>query len=235
MNAYGYIYKTVNLLNGKIYIGRRKGQFNRAYHGSGMILKRALKLHGGHCFLTEVLSYAFDKEELEHLEIQHIRAHRQSLPSHMIYNISDGGAGGFTGGSHTEETKRRLSETRSGKNNPMYGVRLVGKLNPMFGKKRSETTRVKIGIANSKHRGSDHGNFGKVRSEEFKRNLSKARKGQWGWWNIGTHLSEETKGKISESAKKRVGILNPFFGRHHSEETKQKIRESKKQRLLACV
>ena len=38
-----------------------------------------------------------------------------------------------------------------------------------------------------------------------------------------TH-SDETKRKISESAKKRVGSKNPFFGKKHSQETIQKLK-----------
>ena len=35
---YGYIYKTTNLVNGKIYVGQHKGEFTEDYIGSGTSL-----------------------------------------------------------------------------------------------------------------------------------------------------------------------------------------------------
>lgn len=43
---YGYIYKTLNLLNNKIYIGQKKGKFNSNYFGSGLLIRRSIKLKG---------------------------------------------------------------------------------------------------------------------------------------------------------------------------------------------
>ena len=40
-----------------------------------------------------------------------------------------------------------------------------------------------------------------------------------------TIILKEAK-KISEAAKKRIGILNPMYGKHHTEATKQKLREA---------
>ena len=40
---YGYIYKTTNLLNGRIYIGKRKGDFDNNYFGSGRYLLNAVR------------------------------------------------------------------------------------------------------------------------------------------------------------------------------------------------
>lgn len=51
------------------------------------------------------------------------------------------------------------------------------------------------------------------RSEEIKKKISKS--------NMGKHLSEETKLKISEACKGK----SSFQGKHHSEETKKKISE----------
>lgn len=41
---YGYIYKTTNLINGKIYIGQHKSEeYDSSYYGSGKKILRALK------------------------------------------------------------------------------------------------------------------------------------------------------------------------------------------------
>ena len=55
---------------------------------------------------------------------------------------------------------------------------------------------------------------------------------------FGKHHSEETKRKMSEAQKGesnpmygRAGNKNPFFGKHHSEESRKKISEAKKGRI----
>ena len=236
MNWYGYVYKTINLLNGKIYIGRRKGPFNRAYHGSGIILKRAVALHGASNFLTEVLSWAADFNELCALEIQHIRAFRQSLPTDMLYNISDGGLGGNTGHPASEETRRLMSEAKRGEKNNMYGVHLTGELNPMWGRNHSEETKKKMRkehrISTSHPAGWKHGNYGKVRSKEIRRKISEAKKGLVSTFK-GHHHSEKARAKLSLAAIMRTGARNPFFGHHHSPETKAKISASKTRMVIS--
>ena len=43
--------------------------------------------------------------------------------------------------------------------------------------------------------------------------------------NLGKHLSEETRQKLSEAQK---GENNPLFGKHHSAETRKKMSEAQK-------
>lgn len=59
--------------------------------------------------------------------------------------------------------------------------------------------------------------------------------------NTGHYDNPERSFKLSQSAKKRVGQLNPMYGKHHTEETKQylrqinqgkKITEEHKQKLI---
>jgi hypothetical protein len=230
VNWYGYVYKTVNLLNGKIYIGRRKGPFDRSYHGSGIHLLRAVKLHGPQNFLTEVLSWAADLNQLCALEVQHIRAFRQNLPTDMLYNIADGGIGGNTGHRASEETRRLMSDAHRGAKNHMYGVRMTGRMSPMFGRKHSDEAKKKMGESHRKIFGSAHGNFGKVRSAETREKISLSKKGKT---HVGVPHSEETKKILREKriAGNYTGSRNSFFGRHHSDETKRKISESKRAAL----
>lgn len=44
---YGYVYKTTNIINGKMYIGQHKSEkFDESYKGSGVILTKALEKYG---------------------------------------------------------------------------------------------------------------------------------------------------------------------------------------------
>ena len=54
---YGYVYKTTNLINGRIYIGKHHGGILPGYLGSGLLLKRAIRKYGRENFRLEVLSY----------------------------------------------------------------------------------------------------------------------------------------------------------------------------------
>ena len=42
----GYIYKTTNLINQKIYIGQKRGRFNPGYFGSGVYITKAINKYG---------------------------------------------------------------------------------------------------------------------------------------------------------------------------------------------
>ena len=81
------------------------------------------------------------------------------------------------------------------------------------GSKRSEETRKKMSEA-------DKGNqkwLGKHHTEESKKKMSEAHKNKT--------LSEEHKKHIGEANKGRKGSQH-WLGKHHSEETKQKMREA---------
>lgn len=57
-NMYGYIYKTTNLINGKIYVGQHKfskDNIDRSYIGSGIHLKHAVEYYGKDNFKCEIL------------------------------------------------------------------------------------------------------------------------------------------------------------------------------------
>ena len=71
--------------------------------------------------------------------------------------------------------------------------------------------------------------FGKTHTEEVRKMNSELKKGNT--YRIGKKASDETRQKMSENAKLKIGEKNPFYGKHHSEETIQKIKEKSKGRL----
>jgi hypothetical protein len=113
-NLYGYIYKTTNLKNKKIYIGKKKGEFNSDYFGSGIILKQAINKYDKKNFKLEVVVYAKDIYKLNKLEKQYIKEYRKILGNKSLYNIADGGDGGrIRFGPHTKETIERIKKTKA--------------------------------------------------------------------------------------------------------------------------
>lgn len=93
------------------------------------------------------------------------------------YNLKDGGYGG---GGFSEDTLKKMSESRKGK------------------KQSEETIRKRF----ENLRGENHPNYGKPLSEEYRQKVSSATKGENNH-NYGKHFTEEHKKKISASLKKQ--------------------------------
>lgn len=90
----GYIYKTTNKINGKIYIGQKhKSILDENYFGSGILIKRALNKYGKENFYVEVLEYCETQEELDKSELKWINL-LNSRDRKIGYNIAYGGQGG---------------------------------------------------------------------------------------------------------------------------------------------
>ena len=67
---YGYIYKTTNKLNGKIYVGQHKHEnFDKHYIGSGVLLQEAIERFGADNFTCEIIEACDSLEELNLREI----------------------------------------------------------------------------------------------------------------------------------------------------------------------
>lgn len=107
---FGYIYLTYNRINGKKYIGKRKGKFDPRYVGSGTYLKKAVKKYGIENFAVSVLDWAKDRDELNSKEIKWIEEY-DATNCHMFYNIQYGGAGGGINiEAYPEEDRKRVVE-----------------------------------------------------------------------------------------------------------------------------
>lgn len=91
---YGYIYKTTNLVNGKIYIGKKESsEFVPTYYGSGLLLQKALSKYGKENFKVELIERATSIADLNKKEQKWIAYYK--LPDLTLgYNIAQGGDGG---------------------------------------------------------------------------------------------------------------------------------------------
>ena len=71
IEPYGLIYKTINSINSKIYIGlttKIKDHFSDKYKGSGSYFSKSIKKYGKENFKSELICYASNQEELNSLE-----------------------------------------------------------------------------------------------------------------------------------------------------------------------
>lgn len=241
----GTVYCATNLANQKVYIGQtirtpkqRKYEHGRECKVGNSHFKRALRKYSIEGFKWTILckvsapTKLLVKNYLDIAEQMYIKQY-DSMNKSTGYNLIQGG-GGLVGFTHTECTKKKMSASKIGKKNPMFGrhcseetrrkhsVSNKGKIvstetrkklskanrgenHPLFGKHLPEETRKKIGESNK----------GRVVTLETRKKISESRKGM--------HFSLETRKRISESKR---GANHPFFGKHHSKETRKKISEA---------
>lgn len=240
---YGYIYKTTNRINGKIYVGKRKGEFTTSYKGSGKYLRNALNKYGVENFSVEVIEYC------ETLDIQNERekywiSYYRNLGTPM-YNIAKGGDGGDTYYKLSKVDrdimlKRKSEATRNNqiiyKENYAIGHKKAWETRRKNGNdKMSIEQRRKLSEAHKGHKPSKESiqkgiesRKGYKHSEETKHKISSSNKGK--------NRSVETCSKISQSLKgKRSGELNGFYGKTHTEKTKELIGSYNKERFANRV
>jgi group I intron endonuclease len=111
-----YIYKTTNLINTKVYIGKSEKDFTIEYLGSGTLLSKAIEKYGRENFKVEVIELCETIEVLNEREKHWISIFRGS----NCYNIAEGGAGGNTmehhpnKQEHYEKIGKKISQTLTG-------------------------------------------------------------------------------------------------------------------------
>ena len=155
------IYKIVNKVNGKIYIGKDESS-SSSYMGSGKLIKRAISKYGLDNFTKEVIEECYGSKILQEREKYWIKKYKSQNPK-IGYNISSGGDGGDTisnnpdrktilkkisdtlkGREFTQEHKKKLRENHNSKN-PEVGNRISQKLK---GRVFSDEHREKLRQAN---------------------------------------------------------------------------------------
>lgn len=106
-----YIYRIVNSINGKFYIGMHSCSDlkNCKYMGSGKKLQRAKKKYGPENFKKEILEFLPDRKSLIKREEEIIN--KDLLDDPMCMNLKYGGEGNGTFGfKFSEESKNKMSK-----------------------------------------------------------------------------------------------------------------------------
>ena len=200
---YGYIYKTTNLYNGKIYVGQHRAKkFNPNYYGSGVRFSNVFNKYGKDSFTCEVLDWCETEDELNEKEIYWIEK-LNSTDRSIGYNLMSGGYK-VRGIEHSEETKEKISKAKTGitpnrdtwipTEETKYKISKSLKEyykthnNPKKGTHLSEETKEKLRQAN----------LGKTYSEEVKA------KHKLPAWNKGIPMTEEAKQHLREINTGRI-------------------------------
>lgn len=158
-----FIYKTTCLVNRKIYIGcHATNNLDDGYLGSGKLLLAAIKKYGKENFTREILETFSTPEDM--FSKERIIVNEDFVSSGTSYNLVVGGSGGFKiqdmndwksklkasrgdrapfkGGSHSEETKKKISDFGKGKT--AWNKGLPG---TWVGKTHSKDSKRKISIS----------------------------------------------------------------------------------------
>ena len=241
----GYIYLIIDLTNWKKYVGQHHYHLEKLdsnYHGSGTIISKIYKKRPE--TLKEVyLKTCYTQEELDEWEQYYIKFYDTLYPNG--YNLEEGGRGGVP----SEEVRKKISEAlkglQAGEKNPFYGKTHSEESKKKIsesqkGKHLSEETKRKMSESRkgrpSPNKGKPAHNKGIPMSEEQKRKISESKK----------NISEETRKKLSDALKGRPAhnkgipmseeqkkkLREKNKGKHHSEETKQKMREAHQRRKM---
>lgn len=195
---FGYIYETTNLINGKTYIGKKTGEFDKTYYGSGVILQQALKKYGKKNFKVELLSIYNKEEDLNNAEIMFIETRNP------IYNIAKGGTGGDTLAKASDEYKQKIIAKRK--------QGLINAWNNISDEQRKQwgenISNAKKGIA------TRPANY--THTEEVKQRIKKSNKEFWSnppesWIINHAKASQAKRGKPLEKRKTPVEINGVIY------------------------
>jgi group I intron endonuclease len=124
------IYKTINLINGKIYIGQHYTSVDDGYLGSGKYLLNAINKYGKENFKREILEFV----NIDNVNEREIYWIAETSATIFGYNILSGG---------------NKPPVMCGEDNPMYG-----KPHPMCGKKQPKGMAEKVSKALIGHKKS---------------------------------------------------------------------------------
>lgn len=95
IQTFYFVYKTTNLINGKIYIGKHiTKRLNDRYVGSGKLLKRAINKYGREHFEFQILEWFEDELSMNNREAELVT--EDFCLRDDTYNLCVGGKGGFS-------------------------------------------------------------------------------------------------------------------------------------------
>ena len=195
------IYKVLNKLSGKHYIGMHKTKnLNDGYMGSGKLIKRAIAKHGIENFTKEIL-YTYDNEQdMKNKERELV------IVSEETYNLCEGGKGGF---GYINKNKLNIYENHGilAAKNARETIKNKRLDDPEYNKKYLEKQKrlSNLGTQVQKEKYPNGVWFGKSHSEDTKQKMRKSK-------NVGNNNSQFgsmwiTNGSDNKKIKKDVDFI----------------------------
>lgn len=233
------IYRIVNTVNGRVYVGstnnimsRRSAHFTTLEKGSHVNrkLQNAYNKYGKDKFIFDVIEVLGSDDLLISREQHWIDCLDSCRSGYNIAPI----AGRNTGVVHTQETRRKVSESKKGKSRPPHVREIL--LKNLREKVFTPEYRMKLSIASKGRVVSDETkrklreiNLGKVLTKDHRANISAAKMGK-----SNGPLSEDQKKKISTAnkGKKRTpeqieALRKAITGRRLSDEHRAKLSQAR--------
>ena len=171
------VYKILNKVNGKFYIGCHKtSDINDDYMGSGLLIKRAIAKYGLENFEKEILVVCETAEDMFSKERELVEIGPHS------YNLNEGGHGGFSYINSIGKNKNFNWADYKNHDATMKGyysgigaddfVKPKFKGNEFSGKRHTSKSKLEIGQKNSVHQtGQGNSQFGSMWVTNGKTNL----------------------------------------------------------------
>ena len=214
---YGYIYKTTNLVNGKIYIGKRvSSTIVKRYKGSGKLIKAAMLKYGEQNFVCELLEWCSTNEELNNREKYYIKFYN-STDLTIGYNISKGGDGGDVFHSLSPERQAEIINKTKNSNKNRVWIHKDNKALRVPKQQVNEFLQKGYSLGYTEEMLNKIKNYHKTHDHPIN---SSCWKPGHKTWNKGIPCSEEKKQKIRET----------LTGTKQSKETCEKKSKSMKEK-----
>jgi hypothetical protein len=202
------IYKTTNLVNGKVYIGKHiTSDLDDGYLGSGKLLRRAIKKYGVEYFHKEIL-HVFDNEADMNAKERELVTEDFVLQE-TNYNLCVGGHGGFSYLNSNKISVNNFENPKTQRKASKLGNEIKQILfvtDPKWAMQYSQN--ISTGL--KKHYEDSVGHFtGKTHTEDSKLKMSVSSKGKsTGDKNSQFGTRWITDGKVSKKIKKTDAIPN---------------------------
>ena len=181
------IYKIINLLNNKVYIGQTNRNLEQRWkehkqesNDNNIYLYNSMRKYGIENFKIEELLKCYSQEDLDFFEDYYIVV-LNTMNTERGYNCKRGGSHGKL----SEEIRIKISKTLKGMN--------VGKNNPMYGKYHSEETIQKMKEGWKKYNEKKRQKYEKIKQEN---NFPKMR--YWDLYNKARELNIFSRAKMSK-------------------------------------
>jgi len=179
-------------------------------------LNEAIEKHGKENFVCGIICEVNSAKELNDLEKFYIHTFNSFNDG---YNSTRGGKGEKE---FSNETKKKMSKSKTGEENPMYGRKHTEET-----KRKMKDARAKRIITEEAKLKMKFSSIGKKHTEETKRKLKEYR-------NTEEFLRNHSADRMGEK-NPMYGVLkenHPMYGKKHTEEAKQKMKEARLRRGL---